>query len=94
MSLLRIMLRTVGQLLVARVISHDTAAAMVRSAWAASAAELMPFGSTSNHTAMEQLDAAALAWWCKQCPEDEVPWRVQSEGATCPRCLDEQRRSA
>lgn len=95
MSLLRLTLRAVGRLLADGTISRDLAAAMVRNAWAKSAAELLPAGHTSSAEHLATLHAAAgNDHWCEFCPEDEFPYRVTAPGTRCPSCLDRERRAS
>lgn len=87
-SLMTVTLRAVGRLLVAGAITHDVAAAMVRTTWARQSFALMPSGSTSTTEGRATMAAAAgNDWWCR-CGY----YRASCSGGLCPSCADDERR--
>lgn len=93
MNLLNIAMRAAGRLLADGRITREIATALIRHTWARVSGEVMPFGETSNRTALDQLTAAGgNDHWCEFC--EDIPHRVQAAGTRCPSCLDRERRGA
>lgn len=88
-SLLRITLRAVGRLLTRGVITRETGALMIRSAWAKASFELLPSERTGNgQEAGNMRLAEGNDHWCVRCQS----YRTAHEGGLCPSCMDDDRR--